>query len=91
VEAAWTHHVDLERMSFKETVDTLRQWTPLLAPRMFTFKYARAELLRVIAADALQLRPNRSEPRTRKRRLKNYQNLTAPRPKMIVSASRADK
>jgi hypothetical protein len=91
VEAAWTHHVEIERMSFKGTVDTLRQWTPLLAPRMFAFKHARQELLRVIAADTLQLRPDRSEPRARKRRPKNYQNLTAPRRNMTVSASRAKK
>lgn len=91
VEAAWTHDVDLERMSFKGTVDTLRQWTPLLAPRMFAFKHARQELLRVIAADAVLSRPNRSEPRARKRRPKNYQNLTKPRKKMVVSASRSLK
>lgn len=91
VEAAWMHHVELERMSFKGTVDTLRQWTPLLAPRMFAFKHARQELLRVIAADAIQSRPNRSEPRARKRRPKNYQSLTKPRKKMVVSASRSLK
>lgn len=91
VEAAWAHHVDLERMGFKGIVDTLRQWTPLLASRMFTFKHARQELLRVIAADALQLRPDRSEPRAVKRRPKNYQNLTKLRKKMVVSASRSLK
>jgi len=32
LEAAWTHSVELERLSFKGTVDTLRQWTPLFAP-----------------------------------------------------------
>ncbi len=88
VEAAWTHCLDIERMSFKGTIDTLRQWTPLLAPRMFAFKHARAELLRVIAADAVPLRPNRSEPRVKKRRPKTYQLLTQPRKKMVVSPSR---
>lgn len=68
LEAAWTHGVELERLSFKGTVDTLRQWTPLLAPSLFTFKRAREELLRVIAADPVAQRPNRSEPRTPKRR-----------------------
>jgi hypothetical protein len=91
VEAAWTHHIEVDRMSFKGTVDTLRQWTPLLAPRMFVYKHARAELLRVIAADALPSRPNRSEPRAKKRRPKNYQFLSQPRPKMIVSPSRSRK
>ena len=91
LEAAWTHSVELERLSFKGTVDTLRQWTPLFAPTMFVFKQARAELLRVIAADHVPLRPNRSEPRARKRRPKNYQLLTKPRRSMIVSHSRALK
>lgn len=91
LEAAWTHGVDLERLSFKGTVDTLRQWTPLFAPSMFAFKHAREELLRIIALDAVRLRPNRSEPRARKRRPKPYQMLTRPRHEMVVSPSRALK
>jgi hypothetical protein len=91
LEAAWTHGVELERLSFKGTVDTLRQWTPLLAPSMFAFKRARAELLRIIAADPVPHRPNRSEPRARKRRPKSYQLLTRPRHLMQVSPSRALK
>jgi hypothetical protein len=89
--AAWTHGVALERLSFKGTVDTLRQWTPLFAPTMFAFKRARQELLRVIAADQVPDRPNRSEPRARKRRPKSYQLLTRPRHRMVVSPSRALK
>jgi hypothetical protein len=91
LEAAWTHGVELERLSFKGTVDTLRQWTPLFAPSMFAFKRAREELLRIIAADPVPLRPNRSEPRVRKRRPKPYQMLTRPRHEMVVSPSRALK
>ena len=88
LEAAWTHQVQLERLSFKGTLDTLRQWTPLFAPTMFAFKRAREELLRVIAADQLLPRPNRSEPRAVKRRRKSYQLLTKPRSEMVVSPSR---
>jgi hypothetical protein len=91
LEAAWTHDVALERLSFKGTVDTLRQWTPLMAPKMFAFKRAREGLLRVIAADQVPDRPNRSEPRARKRRPKPYQYLTKPRRQMTVSPSRALK
>ncbi|MGH8018475.1 MAG: transposase, partial [Opitutaceae bacterium] len=40
-EATWMHEVRLDRLSFKGTVDTLRQWTPLFAPSMFAFKRAR--------------------------------------------------
>ena len=91
LEASWTYGVELGRLSFKGTVDTLRQWTPLFAPAMFAFKRARAELLRVIAADQVPHRPNRVEPRARKRRPKVYQLLTSPRHQMVVSPSRALK
>ena len=91
LEASWTYGVELGRLSFKGTVDTLRQWTPLFAPAMFAFKRARAELLRVIAADQVPDRPNRVEPRARKRRPKVYQLLTSPRHQMVVSPSRALK
>ena len=91
LEAAWRHGVELDRLSFKGTVDTLRQWTPLFAPSMFAFKRAREELLRIIASDSLPLRPHRSEPRARKRRPKPYQSLTRPRQQMVVSPSRALK
>jgi hypothetical protein len=90
VEAAWIHGVDLERLSFKGTVDALRQWEPLLAGSHDT-RAKRAELLRVIAADPVPARPNRSEPRARKRRPKVYQMLTKPRHQMVVSPSRALK
>ena len=91
LEATWTHNVDLDRLSFKGTVDTLRQWTPLMAPTMFAFNRARQELLRIIAADQILRRPNRTEPRARKRRPKSYQMLTRARPQMVVSPLRAQK
>jgi hypothetical protein len=81
LEAAADYSVPIERLSFKGTVDTLRNWTPLLAPNMFVFEGARQELLRIIAADQLPDRPNRYEPRARKRRPKAYPLLTVPRPK----------
>ncbi len=91
LEAAWTHGVELARLSFKGTVDTLRQWTPLFAPQMFAFRRARQELLRIIAADQVPDRPDRVEPRVRKRRPKSYQLLTKPRHQMVVAPSRAKK
>src|ERR1039458_2168665 len=76
LESAWTYSVPLDRLSFKGTVDTLRQWTPLFAPAIFAFKRARKELLRIIAADQVPERPNRFEPRLRKRRPKQYPFIT---------------
>jgi len=43
------------------------------------------------AADQVPDRPNRVEPRARKRRPKVYQLLTSPRHQMVVSPSRALK
>lgn len=88
---AGVHGAELERLSLKGTVDTLRQWTPLFAPAMSPFRRARQELLRIIVADRVPDRPNRSEPRARKRRPKCYQMLTRPRHQMVVSASRGLK
>jgi hypothetical protein len=86
LEAAWTYSVPLDRLSFKGTVDTLRQWTPLFAPAIFAFKRARKELLRIIAADQVPDRPKRHEPRARKRRPKPYPLLTVPRHQAIAAA-----
>jgi hypothetical protein len=91
VEAAWTHGVDVGRLSFKGTVDTLRQWAPLFAAGGRGRRIPPAELLRIIAADQVPDRPNRSEPRARKHRPNSYQLLTRPRHQMVVSASRALK
>jgi len=45
-------------------------------------------LLRTIASDLVPLRPERSEPRARKRRPKNYQLLTKPRKEMCTAPHR---
>src|SRR5271166_4943728 len=45
-------------------------------------------LLRTIASDLVPLRPQRSEPRARKRRPKNYQLLTKPRKEMRIAPHR---
>jgi hypothetical protein len=61
--------------------------------RLFQFIYATHRkprkqaqlfdaLLRTIASDLVPQRPERSEPRARKRRPKNYQLLTKPRKEM---------
>lgn len=91
LESAWTYSVPLDRLSFKGTVDTLRQWTPLFAPAIFAFRRARKELLRIIAADQLPVRPNRFEPRVRKRRPKPAPFLTVPRRKARADMRRALK
>lgn len=81
LEAATSEHVPLERLSFKGTVATLRAWAPLLtaSPHPKERQRLLSLLLRCLAGDPLPLRPNRLEPRAKKRRPKNYQLLNKPR------------
>ena len=80
LEAARKHNAPVERLSFKGTLSTIRSWTPIFAalgkPRRRALWKA---LLDCLAADLLPHRPNRLEPRARKRRPKNYQLLNKPR------------
>lgn len=80
LEAAFATHCALERISFKGTCQALRQWSPMLAsaPEGHLQSFYDA-MLRAIGRDPLPYRPNRTEPRARKRRPKNYQLLNKPR------------
>jgi len=86
-EAACTYALDLTRLSFKGTLDTLRQWSATCAdalakPRLAAQLYA--QLLAVIAADRVPLRPGRAEPRAVKRRPKSYRLFNKHRHRMHV-------
>lgn len=80
--SAHLHRVPLERISFKGSLDTLRQWTSVIAAAGGTPRQQDRlidQMLAAIARDPVPERPGRSEPRARKRRAKNYQLLTRPR------------
>ena len=81
----------VRRISFKASVQTLRQWEPLLASEMNPKEQARlvSLLCDSIAASIILQRPGRREPRCVKRRPKNYQLLTMPRHEMIESPHRS--
>jgi hypothetical protein len=82
-EAALIHGLPLDRLSFKGTVDTLRNWAPLfVAVAARKRKSHRAALLELLADDRLPHRPNRFEPRVRKRRPKQYPLMTLPRQRL---------
>jgi len=86
-EAAQSHGVELARISFKGTLDTVRHFADALhaangKPRRQRQFYG--EMLALIAGDTLPLRPERAEPRARNRRPKPYQLLTKPRHQMRV-------
>jgi hypothetical protein len=80
-EAAALHERPLEQISFKGSVDALRQYTPLIAQARSQKKQSRLiqDLLRVLALDLVPERPGRRQPRAVKRRPKPYPLLTEPR------------
>lgn len=90
-EAAIRHQVDLTRISFKGTVDTLRHWSASLEAMRGMPRKQRALLdamFELIAKDLVPLRPGREEPRAKKRRPKNYHLLTKPRREMRIRGHR---
>lgn len=88
---AHSYQIALHRLSFKGTVDALRQWRELFENAK-TQPQVTGRLRRLfyesIANDLLIERPERSEPRAVKRRPKNFRLLTKPRHEMIVERSR---
>ena len=83
--AAKERNVSQRRISFKASVQALRQWEPMLNRRYLEARERRRlmVLLReAIAATIVLSRPGRSEPRCRKRRPKNFQLMTSPRHEM---------
>jgi hypothetical protein len=81
VQAATVNHVAVDRMSFKGTVDSVRQFSLAIAQARSKAKQKRLiiELLEIIARDQVPDRPNRLEPRVVKRRPKSYEWLKRPR------------
>lgn len=80
LKAAHAAQRELERISFKGTCQALRQWAPILAiAQPHQLLDLHAAMLAAIARAPIPLRPNRCEPRARKRRPKNYQLLTKHR------------
>ena len=89
--AAGTHRVNLGRISFKGTLDTVRHFASAIHAARATPRRQEAlieQMLATIAGDPLPERPGRSEPRAKKRRPKNYHLLTKPRSEMRVPPHR---
>ena len=84
----------MQRLSFKGTVDALRQWRELFenatGQSRATCKL-RKLFYQSLADDLLLKRPGRSEPRAVKRRAKNFSLLTKPRHQMIVARYRQNR
>ncbi len=90
-EAEKRTNVGVRRISFKGSVQSLRQWEyHLNQPRIN--QHEQDKLIQLmyesIAGNVVPLRPGRSEPRAVKRRPKPYQLLTAPRHEMVEAKHR---
>ena len=91
-QAAVEHEVPLERISFKGTVDALRQFTQAMCQARTKKKRSElwAKLLETLADDLVPERPGRREPRAVKRvknkypRLSRSRHLFKDRPKRSV-------
>jgi hypothetical protein len=90
-EAVAAHHVELERVSFKGSLDGLRQFSDAIsrAPNRKLRRQLWEDLLLALARDLVPLRPNRIEPRAVKRRPKPYPLLNRPRRKFVEISHRS--
>tara|TARA_B100000945_G_scaffold96685_1_gene75606 strand:- start:2 stop:931 length:930 start_codon:yes stop_codon:yes gene_type:complete len=91
VDIAASYQVAIERISFKGTLDALRQWQPLFEADRKGVRTSRKMIrhfYQIVATDPLILRPERSEPRAVKRRPKNYRLMTKPPHDMVVESNR---
>ena len=82
-QAASAHHVPLERLSFKGSLDALRQFAQAMAQAPSRARRQRLWnlLLQTLASDLVPERRGRREPRAVKRRKNKYPRLDAPRHK----------
>jgi len=90
-EAVAVHRVELERVSFKGSLDALRQFSDAMsrAPNRKLRRQLWENLLLTLARDLVPLRPNRTEPRAVKRRPKPFPLLNKPRRKFVEISHRS--
>jgi len=90
-EAALVQDARLDRLSFKGTLDALRQYSAAIArarSRQLRRQLWRDLLLNLVR-DAVPWRPNRREPRAVKRRPKEYPLLNRPRRQFVEISHRS--
>jgi len=78
-------------ISFKASVQVLRQWESLLRLELRTQEQMRllSSLCDSIATRVIRTRPSRREPRCVKRKPKNYQRMTKSRHEMQETSHRS--
>ena len=92
-QAASDHHVRLEQLSFKGSLDAVRHFAHAMARARCRARRQRLwkRLLQTLAGDLLPERPGRREPRAVKRRKNKYPRLDAPRHKFRDHLKRSDR
>lgn len=92
-QAAAAHPVPLERISFKGSLDAVRQFSQAMAQARSNKQRQQlwTELLRSLAADLVPERPGRREPRAVKRKRNKYPRLSAPRCTFCDRLKRGDR
>jgi hypothetical protein len=92
-QAARQHDVALDRISFKGSLDGLRQFSQAMAQAKSKKKRQQLweELLRTLATDLVPERPGRREPRAVKRKKNRYPRLVGPRHKFRDHLKRHDR
>ncbi len=90
-EAAARYEVNMESVSFKGTLDALRQYSAAIAQarNQRLRRHLWNDLLLNLVRDLVPHRPNRNEPRAVKRRPKAYPLLNQPRRKFVVISHRS--
>lgn len=91
-QAAVQQEVDLERVSFKGTVDAVRQYNNAIGQARNRKVRCQLweDLLLNLARDLVRHRPNRTEPRAVKHRPKPYPLLNQPRHRFVEISHRSD-
>jgi len=92
-QAASDHHVPLEQLSFKGSLDAVRHFAHAMTRARSRARRQRlwTLLLQTLARDLVPERPGRREPRAVKRRKNKYPRLDAPRHKFRDHLKRHDR
>ncbi|WP_136799356.1 IS4 family transposase [Desulfosediminicola ganghwensis] len=81
-ESASKQNSELREISFKGTLQAVRNWEPRLTSKNLTnkerFRIIK-DLMTAVVSNRISIRPGRSEPRCKKRRPKPFQLMTKPR------------
>lgn len=93
IQAAVEHDVPLEQISFKGSLDAVRQFAQAMAQARSQKKRRELwdSLLQTLAHDLLPDRPGRREPRAVKRKKNRYPRLRGPRRKFRDHLKRHDR